>query len=148
MENLGDKKGVGILFRCINKEIISIVNKDLEVYGITLMQNEVLMYIYLNEKKQNINQKDIEKFFNSSNPTITGILNRLQAKGLVSREPSKEDARYKIIKLTDEGRNIVEDGHRVRASQMEHLLKKNLTSDEAEQLEGLLMKVLEGLKES
>ncbi|MBP3886416.1 MAG: MarR family transcriptional regulator [Cellulosilyticum sp.] len=147
MKNLGEKKSVGILLRCINKEIASIANKDLEIYGITLMQNEVLHYIYFKEKKQDINQKDIEKFFNCSNPTITGILNRLQAKSLVTREPSKEDARYKVIKLTGEGRHIVEKEHKVKAIQMEQRLIKNLSVDEAEQLEALLMKVLEGLKE-
>lgn len=147
MKNLGDKKSVGILLKCINKEIASIINKELEIYGITLMQNEVLHYIYFKEKSQDINQKDIEKFFNCSNPTVTGILNRLQAKNLVSREPKKEDARYKIIKLTNEGRKIVEDGHQEKAIQMEQRLKKNLSVSESEQLEDLLVKVLEGLKE-
>lgn len=148
MENSNEKKNIDILFRCINKEIRSIINKDLEVYGITLMQNEVLQYIYFKEKNQNIHQKDIEKFFNSSNPTITGILNRLQTKGLVSRESSKEDARYKVIKLTDEGLNLIEDEHKVKAVQMEECLTKNLTLDEADQLKSLLTKVLDGLKDS
>ncbi len=147
MKNLGDKKSVGILLKCINKEVVAIINKELEIYGITLMQSEVLHYIYSKEKSQDINQKDIEKFLNCSNPTVTGILNRLQAKNLVSREPKKEDARYKIIKLTNEGRKIVEDGHQEKAIQMEQRLKKNLSLSESEQLEDLLVKVLEGLKE-
>lgn len=147
MKGSNEVKSIGMLLRGINKAIISIVNKDLETYGITLMQNEVLQYIYFEGKKKDINQKDIEKFFNSSNPTITGILNRLQSKGLVNRESSKEDARYKIIKLTDEGRAIVEEGHKVKAVQMEHCLTKNLTIDETEQLKSILMKVLEGLEE-
>ena len=70
MSGLGKRKHIGMLIRDINKSIVTLLNKDLEEYGITLMQNEVLHYIYFREKKQNINQKDIEKFFNSSNPTI------------------------------------------------------------------------------
>ena len=147
MDGSNEIKSTGMLFKCISKRIVSIINKDLEVYGITLMQNEILHYIYFQEKKQTINQKDIEKFFKSTNPTITGILNRLQSKGLVNREPSKEDARYKIIKLTDAGRAIVEEAHQVRANQMEHRLTKNLTPDEVNELNSLLRKVLDGLEE-
>ena len=143
---LKESKHIGMLFRNINKEIIALLNKDLEVYGITVMQNEVLHYIYFNEKKHNINQKEIEKFFSSTNPTITGILNRLQTKGLIKREPSTEDARYKIIKLTDEGRILVGENHKKKAIQVEHRLTKNLTSDEVEQLKKLLTKVAKGLE--
>lgn len=148
MEGQDELKHIGILFRHINKEIIALLNKDLEVYGITLMQNEVLYYIYFNEEKHDINQKEIEKFFNSTNPTITGILNRLQAKELIKREASTEDARYKIIKLTEKGRALIGESHKEKAIQMEHRLTKNLTSDEVDQLKELLTKVAKGLKSS
>lgn len=147
MCDLGKRKHIGMLFRDINKSIVTLLNKDLEEYGITLMQNEVLHYIYFREKKQNINQKDIEKFFNSSNPTITGILNRLQVKGLIIREASAEDARYKVIKLTDNGRTVVDNCLKMKASRMEQRLVKKLTSEEEKQLRDLLAKVIEGLEE-
>jgi MarR family transcriptional regulator, organic hydroperoxide resistance regulator len=45
---------------------------------------------------------------------VTGIVDRLVARGLVERRESDTDRRVKIIRLTPEG-------HRVRASVMEHM---------------------------
>ncbi|MBE6024720.1 MAG: MarR family transcriptional regulator [Cellulosilyticum sp.] len=145
MEDLNQEKHIGMLLRDVHKDICNLLNKDLDEYGITMMQYEVLNYIHLIEKKRDINQKDIEKFFNSTNPTITGILSRLQAKDLVTRQASTEDARYKIIKLTDIGRGIVDECHN-KKSMMEERLTKNLSLEEQEQLRYLLKLVIKGLK--
>lgn len=146
MNNLDERKHMGLLFKNVNKSMVRELNKELEDYGVTLMQMEVLGYIYLEEKKHNINQKDIEQYFNSTNPTITGLLNRLQAKELIVRKPSKEDARYKNISLTQSGREIVEDMHRMKMKKMHERITKNLSNEEEMQLILLLNKVLEGLE--
>lgn len=147
MDCLTNKKHIGMLFKEINKGIICALNKEFEAFGITLMQYEVLHYLYGHEGKCEINQKDIEKFFNSTNPTITGILNRLQAKSLISREASTEDARYKVIKLTEEGKKVIYETSKVGPDKMEKRLTKTLTNEEREELRGLLAKVLDGLEE-
>ena len=147
MSYFNEQKHMGILFRDINNTIVTLLNKDLEQYGITLMQNEILTYIYFYAEKQNINQKDIERFFNSTNPTITGILNRLQAKGLIIRRPSIEDARYKIIELTEKGKNIVIESHTMKVNKMEQRIVENLSNEEEKELKRLLGKVLKGLKD-
>lgn len=41
-----------------------------------------------------------------SQATVTGILDRLSARGLVSRERSAEDRRRVIVRLTDAGRQV------------------------------------------
>lgn len=146
MDCLISRKHIGMLFKGINKGIVCVLNKEFEAFGITLMQYEVLHYLYCHEGKCEINQKDIEKFFNSTNPTITGILNRLQAKSLISREASTEDARYKVITLTEEGEKIIYETSKVGPDKMEKRLTKNLTNEEREQLRSLLAKVLEGLE--
>ena len=48
-----------------------------------------------------MNQKDIEKELDISNPTVTGILNRLEVKGLITRVPCRHDARAKNIEVTE-----------------------------------------------
>jgi DNA-binding MarR family transcriptional regulator len=40
-------------------------------------------------------------------PTVVGILDRLEAKGLVRRSPSREDRRVVEIELTEQGRALV-----------------------------------------
>ncbi len=42
-----------------------------------------------------------------SQATVTGILDRLSARGLVSRERSEEDRRRVIVRLTEDGRTVV-----------------------------------------
>lgn len=147
MNCLDNRKHIGMLFKAVNKNIVRELNKELEVYGVTLMQMEILGYIYSKEKKHNINQRDIEKYFNLTNPTITGLLNRLQVKNLISRQASKEDARYKIITLTQEGKRIMEDMHQMKSIKMQQRITKNLSHEEEIQLVYLLNKVLEGLEE-
>jgi len=43
-------------------------------------------------------------FCDSSN--VTGITDRLEERGLVRREPSPEDRRVKLLKLTDDGERM------------------------------------------
>ncbi|BCS53190.1 MarR family winged helix-turn-helix transcriptional regulator [Geobacter sp. SVR] len=40
-------------------------------------------------------------------PTVVGILDRLEAKGLVRRSPSREDRRVVELELTEQGRALV-----------------------------------------
>lgn len=140
------KKHIGMLLKCIDKKVVSAFNKELEQFDITLMQNEVLRYIYFHEEKQDVFQKQIEEFFNSTNPTITGILKRLESKELIKRETSMVDARYKKLTLTKKGRELSEKTLELGPKKIEHKLTQRLSSEERDELERLLILVLEGLE--
>jgi DNA-binding MarR family transcriptional regulator len=66
--------------------------------------------------------------------TLTGVLERLQAKGLILRQLNGDDARSQLIGLTPEGQSVFE---KVFPEHLEYLNKafKKLTSDELKQLE-------------
>lgn len=142
-----EKKDIGLLLKCINNKIVCGLNKELEAFDITLMQAEVLKYIYCHEKKQDVFQKQIEEFFDSSNPTITGILKRLEAKYLIKREPSVTDGRYKKLTLTDKGDELMHQLDGLGPEKLELKITKKLSSEERDKLESLLCLVLEGLEE-
>ncbi len=72
---------------------------------LTHSQAHLLMYITCSGQKE-ITQRDIEKKFGLSNPTVTGILKRLEAKGFITRHISENDNRYKIISITDKSKEI------------------------------------------
>lgn len=135
-----------MLLKCIDKKVVSAFNKELEQFDITLMQNEVLRYIYFHEEKQDVFQKQIEEFFNSTNPTITGILKRLESKELIKRETSMVDARYKKLTLTKKGRDLSEKTLELGPKKIEYKLTQRLSSEERDELERLLILVLEGLE--
>lgn len=138
---------IGMLIRNIDKKIKCTFDKELDVFDITLMQSEILRYIYCQEKNQDVFQKQIEEYFNSSNPTITGILKRLEAKQLIRRELSLTDARYKKLTLTDKGKEITEQALKVGPQKIESRLTSKLSSEEASELKRLLILVLEGINE-
>ena len=48
--------------------------------------------------------KDIEKRFHLTHPTVSGVLQRLEAKDFVVLEPDRDDRRCKRIRLTERAR--------------------------------------------
>lgn len=44
-----------------------------------------------------------------SHPTVTGILSRLEKRGLIARSRSEQDRRSVLLTVTEEGRKIVAD---------------------------------------
>jgi DNA-binding MarR family transcriptional regulator len=71
---------------------------------------------------------------------ITQLVDRLDADGLVRRQPDPKDRRTRLAVLTPAGRKAWQEGTRIRQSAERHLLGK-LTAHEAQQLAALLAKV-------
>ena len=67
-------------------------NRKLKELSLTSSQADVLFYL-INNYKNKINQKDIEKTFDLSNPTVHGIVKRLEMKDFIKKTPDSEDAR-------------------------------------------------------
>lgn len=80
-------------------------NRKLKELSLTSSQADVLFYL-INNYKNKINQKDIEKTFDLSNPTVHGILKRLEIKGFIKKTPNSEDARSKNIEITDKSKHL------------------------------------------
>lgn len=53
-----------------------------------------------------INQRALEKSVRVTHPTMTGLIQRLEAKGLVRTMPSPTDRRYKKIVSTEKARHF------------------------------------------
>lgn len=87
------------------RKIESKLNRQLEDIGITLPQLSVLLFV-IDEDNRRIFQRDIEKEFSLSNPAVTGVLQRLESKGLVERRVSSYDCRCKQICPTEDARSL------------------------------------------
>ena len=75
------------------------------------------------------------------NSNVTGLIDRLEARGLVARQPSSEDRRVKHVVLTDAGR-------RLRSRLLGRVGRppegfQRLSVEEQDELRELLRKVLE-----
>jgi DNA-binding MarR family transcriptional regulator len=76
----------------------------------------------------------------------TKRINRLVAAGLVSRRVSDQDARSRVIALTEAGRRVIDDAFTAHIAN-EHRLQAALTASERRELEGLLAKWLGAFEE-
>lgn len=86
------------------------LNKVLEKYELTSVQAPIISYLFEAEKEsREVQQKDIEEFFYLKNPTVTGILDRLETKKFIVRKVSKEDKRKRLIYLTSKSKKIYQD---------------------------------------
>lgn len=137
------KFGYGYYFRCIDSIIDKNINEQLKQFDLTKSQQDVLHFLHKNRSKQ-IKQKDIEDFFHISNPTVTGILNRLEQKGYIERISSDEDKRVKYIQETEKAESL----HKIifqHIQMIEKSMVSTLGKDEQAQLFNLLDQVYQNL---
>lgn len=96
------EKGFGFYIRCIVRELDRRVNAVLQTSELTQSQADTLHFVIRAAlKNRNIRQKDIEQYFHVSNPTVSGVLDRLEQKDLITREKIPEDKRIHYIKPTE-----------------------------------------------
>ena len=87
--------------------------------------------------------KDLASACNCTRATITGLIDGLERKGLVSRKPNPDDRRSLLATLTDEGRALQRE-----TPELENTYEKccaGLTSQEFRQLGLLLNRLNESL---
>ena len=95
------------LTQCINylltaaqHKVFQQMSAKLEPLDITPVQYGVLYCLWETDKTK---PKEIANELQLENSTISGILERMEKKGLICRHISKEDRRYIEIELTDKG---------------------------------------------
>ena len=98
LNKLNKRRKCAILLKHLHHGMHKNFNKDLESLNLTSVQGEVLFYLFHNQDKK-IYQKTIEESLKISNPTVTGILQRMEEKELISRVVDESDARYRVIVL-------------------------------------------------
>ncbi len=93
------------LYACA-KEIVRKYKPFLDELDLTYTQYITMMVLW--EEKQ-INVKDLGNKIFLDSGTLTPLLKKLEAKGYILRERSKEDERSLIISITDKGEQLKEE---------------------------------------
>ncbi len=122
------EREIGFYLKKIFQTMEKNLNKDLEDIDLTGMQAHVLIYLYKN-RKNIINQRDIEREFELTNPTVNGILKRLENKGFIKRVVSLNDARNKEIMITDKSISLIVEMKK-KAKNMENKMTSGITKEE------------------
>ena len=107
------------------------------------VQSWVVRYLH-EHKGEEICQRDLERDFNVTRSTVTGILQIMEKKGYILRVSVPTDARLKKILLTEKGEELY---YKVRdhIHETETFLVKGMTEEEVEQLLFLLGKIKNNL---
>lgn len=147
MRNFNSKEHIGLLIKFIHGRVNTKINKNLAEFNLTGVQHEILCFIDRNEKEKDIFQKDIEKCLKLTNPTVTGIVKRLEEKEMIARYPSKEDARYKCLHVTEKGREVICKSFKFGSNNIEKQLIKGMTDEEVRILKDLLYRSLKNMEE-
>jgi DNA-binding MarR family transcriptional regulator len=136
-----------LINRAFYKQLIS--DGDFE-YGessehLTMMQSHTIGYIY-DSPNHTIPQRDLEKEFSRRRSTITGILKLMEKNGYITREYSKEDARVKMVTLTDKAIRL---HHEVtsKINAFNEKLEYGITESELQTLRTVIDKVKNNLEE-
>ena len=99
------KQPIGFLVKQINNVFEKDLNGRLKAIGVTSSQCAVLDYLF-HTNKEEVSQRDVEQNLNLKNPTVTGLLKRLDEKGYILCVPHAEDKRRKNIYLTEKAYDI------------------------------------------
>ena len=143
MERRG--RPIGFLVKQINNVFEKELNERLKDIGITSSQCAVLDYLF-HTSKEEVSQRDVEKNLNLKNPTVTGILRRLDEKGYILCVPNAHDKRKKNIYLTEKAYDMQ---RRMEADRrkLDRELTRGLTKREVEALRKNLEKLLYNIAE-
>ena len=135
-----ERMTIGFMFKQINNVYEKEFNKRLRTLGITSSQCAVLDYLFVSSKEE-VTQRDIEKALCLKNPTVTGLLKRLDEKGFILVVPSNKDKRCKNIYLTEKAYDIQRRMEMDR-KKLDKMLTLGMNKKEIGALEKMLKRVL------
>ena len=143
MEKRGEP--VGFTIKQINNIYEKNLNEKMKKIGITSSQCAVLDYLFRTNKDE-VSQRDVERGLSLKNPTVTGILKRLDEKGFILCVPNAKDKRKKNIYLTEKAYDIQRKMEAERRK-LDMQLVRGMTKKETEALAKALEKVLDNIAE-
>lgn len=130
---------LGRLIQMVNQKKDRLLNEYLSPLDITAAQFSVLCAIHVAKCTTPVTLKTLL----SVDPgALTRMLERLVCKGWVERLPNPSDRRGVLLKLTDSGITLCELCRERFGKDLHQELTKNLSAEEASQLEYLLKKIL------
>jgi MarR family 2-MHQ and catechol resistance regulon transcriptional repressor len=98
----------------------------------------VVLEMLLHKGPMKVN--DIGRKIDLTSGSITTAVDRLEARGLVSRENNKQDGRSRIVQLTAKGNSLIRTGFAAHAARMEKAMS-GLNLRERAELIALLKKL-------
>lgn len=140
-----EKAPLGLKFRLIHERFKAVTNEEMQQFDLTYSQMWVLWYL-INRKGTAVRQRDLCEAAHVKHPTMVGLLQRLEAKGLVTLAGDPDDRRQNLVSLTDKAEDIM---RRQKATRDERDLQMvaGMNEREMQQLNTLLGKIYDNLEQ-
>ena len=120
--------------RCAHVAVFQHFNRTLGVHGISGPQFGTLLLI---EANPGVSQSSIAEALRFDRSTLVQIVDRLEDRGLVKREPSLQDRRSHALRLTEDGAALL-DELKALSDEHEGIVAESLNEDERKSLLVLL----------
>jgi DNA-binding MarR family transcriptional regulator len=124
------------------REVISLYRPLLDPLGLTHPQYLVMVTLWESEPPVSVRQ--LSALLQLEAPTLSPLLKRLEAAGLVERHRDRTDERSLHVNLTDRGRSLRTRAREVPAAIIERL---GMSIDELENLQRVLTEVIHHAKD-
>ena len=112
----------------------------LQEHDLSVAQFKILKHLY-KANPNSVRVVDLENYFSMTHPAVIDVLKVLEKKGYTTRIINPEDARSKIISLTEKAYSQQKDLEKL-GDVMEDTLTAKLTEKEKETLARLLKKLI------
>lgn len=95
----------GHYVRRLQQIAVALFLQETEAYGLTPVQYAALQTVH---NTPDVDQRTLARSIGHDTTTIGGVVDRLEARGLLVRKTTPDDRRVRLLALTDEGRALLE----------------------------------------
>lgn len=144
MTYINKEDDILFLIKNLNKKLALDFNKRSEELGTTSAQARILLYIHhRNENKERVRQVDIEKTFNLSKSTVSGLIKRMEKNGIIKKEKEKSS----IYLVPDERGYTILDSLAINRNRVIEKLLNGLNEEEKKVFISYIKRVLSNFNE-
>lgn len=121
-------------------------NQFLKAFDLTFSQSIAIFLLLENAERGGnpITQRDLEQLMTMSNPSVAGVVSRLEAKGFIRRVKLGQDKRFNYLEPTQQSIELKEQ-LRPFLIESEKRLLNGFSADEKQVLQSFLHRLLENI---
>lgn len=131
-----------LLMRC-GHMVRLYVDAQMRAHDVTPVQSHALLF--LSKADHPVTQRDLAAELRLKAPTVNGLVERLEERGLICRRTSESDARCRLVELTKAGHTLIGEC-KDTFHQVETGLSRHFTPAEEAQLRDLLSRLITNLE--
>ena len=131
---------IAILIKKAALEAEKVQMPILQSHDLSVAQYKFLKYLY-SAPRDSVRIVDLETYYSMTHPAVIDILKVLEKKGYTTRIMNPEDARSKIVSLTEKAYAEQQELEGL-GDTMEEAVTKNLSADEKTEMIRLLHKLM------